>query len=172
MMNLFESSIFQTKQSFEHPDSKFISFYVVFFLTPCWIFLLLFICSHSVFLLPLSSINYVGNKKQNQNGYSTWDPRKAKQNGTGEVPQYDEIPYGDVGPSGKGQLPQVPAEYSQVPQVPQRQGTPKNKPDHYFHLSSTNYQCFSKGWNLQVIDLTNSALEIQRLWRALRLSCP
>ena len=47
------------------------------------------------------------------------------------MPQYDEIPYGDVGPqgvgpqghSGKGQLPQVPAEYSQVPGVPQRQGT-------------------------------------------------
>ncbi len=40
--------------------------------------------------------------------------------------QYDEIPYGDVGPgpgqSGKGQLPEVPAEYSQVPQIPQRQG--------------------------------------------------
>ena len=31
--------------------------------------------------------------------------------------QYDEIPYGDVGPgpSGKGQLPEVPVEYSQVP---------------------------------------------------------
>ena len=39
--------------------------------------------------------------------------------------QYDEIPYGDVGPgpSGKGHLPEVPAEYSQVPQIPQRQGT-------------------------------------------------
>ena len=39
--------------------------------------------------------------------------------------QYDEIPYGDVGPgpSGKGQLPEVPVEYSQVPQIPQRQGT-------------------------------------------------
>ena len=77
---------------------------------------------------------YVGNKKV-QNGYATWDPRKNK---TGEVPQYDEIPYGDVGPpgvgpqaqaqgfvdghSGKGQLPQVPAEYSQVPNIPQRQG--------------------------------------------------
>ena len=38
--------------------------------------------------------------------------------------QYDEIPYGDVGPghSGKGNLPEVPAEYSQVPQIPQRQG--------------------------------------------------
>jgi len=74
-----------------------------------------------------------GNKKV-QNGYATWDPRKNK---TGEVPQYDEIPYGDVGPpgvgpqaqgqgfvdghSGKGQLPQVPAEYSQVPNIPQRQ---------------------------------------------------
>ena len=44
----------------------------------------------------------------------------------GEMPQYDEIPYGDVGPggaSGKGHLPEVPAEYSQVPQIPQRQGT-------------------------------------------------
>ena len=44
------------------------------------------------------------------------------------MPQYDEIPYGDVGPmnnghSGKGHLPEVPAEYSQVPQIPQRQGT-------------------------------------------------
>ena len=41
--------------------------------------------------------------------------------------QYDEIPYGDVGPgpaghSGKGGLPEVPVEYSQVPQIPQRQG--------------------------------------------------
>ena len=66
---------------------------------------------------------HVGHKKQQQqNGYSTWDPRKAK---NGEVPQYDEIPYGDVGPgghSGKGHLPEVPAEYSQVPQIPQRQG--------------------------------------------------
>ena len=54
----------------------------------------------------------------------------------GEGPQYDEIPYGDVGPpmvaegaaggavghSGKGQLPEVPADYSQVPELPQRQG--------------------------------------------------
>ncbi len=46
-------------------------------------------------------------------------------------PQYDEIPYGDVPPpqtqmlnghSGKGQLPDVPAEYSQVPNIPARQG--------------------------------------------------
>ena len=47
--------------------------------------------------------------------------------GGANAAQYDEIPYGDVGPmnnghSGKGQLPQVPSEYSQVPQVPQRQG--------------------------------------------------
>ena len=68
------------------------------------------------------SQNNSGHKKQQQqNGYSTWDPRKAK---TGEVPQYDEIPYGDVdiGHSGKGHLPQVPADYSEVPQIPQRQG--------------------------------------------------
>ena len=71
-------------------------------------------------LYPLKLLPHVGHKKQSQqNGYSTWDPRKAK---NGEVPQYDEIPYGDVGPSGKGQLPEVPAEYSQVPQIPQRQG--------------------------------------------------
>ena len=71
-------------------------------------------------LHPLKLLPHVGHKKQSQqNGYSTWDPRKAK---NGEVPQYDEIPYGDVGPSGKGQLPEVPAEYSQVPQIPQRQG--------------------------------------------------
>ena len=48
-------------------------------------------------------------------------------------PQYDEIPYGDVPPaqpqsqmqnghSGKGELPNVPAEYSQLPNLPQRQG--------------------------------------------------
>ena len=59
-----------------------------------------------------------GNRK-----YSTLN-RKA--NGGAEGPQYDEIPYGDVPPpgiSGKGQLPDVPAEYSQVPQLPARQGT-------------------------------------------------
>ena len=68
-------------------------------------------------------------KGQNGNGYSTWDPRKNK----GEVPQYDEIPYGDVGPggqgpSGKGQLPDVPADYSTVPQVPARQGILQTSP--------------------------------------------
>ena len=49
---------------------------------------------------------------------------------SGEVPQYDEIPYGDVdiGHSGKGQLPQVPADYSEVPSVPQRQGTSTPSP--------------------------------------------
>ena len=75
----------------------------------------------------------IGNSKGgNKNGYSTLDPRKMK---GGEGPQYDEIPYGDVGPpmvagatggatghSGKGQLPEVPADYSQVPELPQRQG--------------------------------------------------
>ena len=72
--------------------------------------------------------------------YNTIDRRKAAEMG----PQYDEIPYGDVAPiqftqpppqqqqqqqqqqtgnnSGKGQLPDVPAEYSQVPQIPARQG--------------------------------------------------
>ena len=48
-------------------------------------------------------------------------------------PQYDEIPYGDVPPtepqsqmqnghSGKGDLPNVPVEYAQLPNLPQRQG--------------------------------------------------
>lgn len=52
-------------------------------------------------------------------------------------PQYDEIPYGDVPPaqpqsqmqnahSGKGDLPNVPAEYSQLPNLPQRQGIENN----------------------------------------------
>ena len=79
---------------------------------------------------PAHELHCVGNKKQIAgNGYSTWDPRKANKN-PGEVPQYDEIPYGDIGPnmgpnigpSGKGQLPQVPDDYSQVPSIPQRQG--------------------------------------------------
>ena len=52
-------------------------------------------------------------------------------------PQYDEIPYGDVPPaqpqsqmqnghSGKGELPNLPAEYSQLPNLPQRQGIENN----------------------------------------------
>ena len=51
--------------------------------------------------------------------------------------QYDEIPYGDVGPgpSGKGQLPEVPVEYSQVPQIPQRQGTLRS----LWKIHLTNY---------------------------------
>ena len=51
--------------------------------------------------------------------------------------QYDEIPYGDVGPgpSGKGNLPEVPAEYSQVPQIPQRQGTLR------FFYNTINLHC-------------------------------
>eukprot|EP00096_Caligus_rogercresseyi_P010888 TRINITY_DN4102_c0_g1_i1.p1 TRINITY_DN4102_c0_g1~~TRINITY_DN4102_c0_g1_i1.p1 ORF type:complete len:376 (-),score=151.90 TRINITY_DN4102_c0_g1_i1:1760-2887(-) len=66
-----------------------------------------------------SSIMTIGNK--NKPNYTTWDPRKSKT----EMPQYDEIPYGDMGPppvnNGKGNLPQVPDEYSQVPMIPQRQ---------------------------------------------------
>ena len=63
----------------------------------------------------------------NKNGYSTWDPRKLNGgDGGAHGVQYDEIPYGDGGPnlaqSGKGHLPEVPVEYSQVPQIPQRQG--------------------------------------------------
>ncbi len=79
-------------------------------------------------------------------GYYTVD-RRHQGRMTGEFgPQYDEIPYGDVAPgggdavarpvqnggaavaeaqgnsSGKGKLPEVPSEYSQVPQVPARQG--------------------------------------------------
>ncbi len=72
-------------------------------------------------------------------GYYTVDRKRMAEGGFG--PQYDEIPYGDVAPgggdavaaaapasqmanghSGKGQLPEVPAEYSQVPQIPARQG--------------------------------------------------
>ena len=93
------------------------------------IVVLIHVYFYSPYLTPhYSQTDYTGSKKQQQqNGYSTWDPRKMK---TGEVPQYDEIPYGDVGHigheighSGKGQLPTVPADYSEVPQVPQRQGT-------------------------------------------------
>ena len=70
---------------------------------------------------------YTGNKNNAKNGYPTWDPRKmngGQGDGGANGVQYDEIPYGDVGPghSGKGHLPEVPAEYSQVPQIPQRQG--------------------------------------------------
>ncbi len=83
-------------------------------------------------------------------GYYTVD-RRHQGRMTGEFgPQYDEIPYGDVAPgggdavarpvqnggaaaadqaqgnsSGKGKLPEVPSEYSQVPQVPARQGKEK-----------------------------------------------
>lgn len=67
----------------------------------------------------------------NKNKYGTMG-----RNGGGGAngPQYDEIPYGDVPPaqppvsqmqnghSGKGELPNVPAEYSQLPNLPQRQG--------------------------------------------------
>ena len=77
---------------------------------------------------------YTGNKSNNKNGYPTWDPRKlngGQGDGGAHGVQYDEIPYGDVGPggpghSGKGNLPEVPVEYSQVPQIPQRQGTLRN----------------------------------------------
>ena len=48
--------------------------------------------------------------------YATWDPRKQ-----GERHQYDEIPYGD-GPGPRGPVPDVPADYAQVPAVPQRLG--------------------------------------------------
>ena len=72
---------------------------------------------------------HTGNKNPNKNGYPTWDPRKmngGQGDGGAHGVQYDEIPYGDVGPgqghSGKGQLPEVPVDYSQVPQIPQRQG--------------------------------------------------
>ena len=88
-----------------------------------------------------------GNKNKAA-AYATYDRRKA-QAMAGEGPQYDEIPYGDVGPpglgmppqqqqqqmqqqqaaaaaaagtSGKGQLPEVPSEYAQLPTVPARQG--------------------------------------------------
>ena len=79
-----------------------------------------------------ASLTYTctGNKGNNKNnGYTTWDPRRLNGGANGgdggaHGVQYDEIPYGDVGPgqSGKGQLPEVPVEYSQVPQIPQRQG--------------------------------------------------
>ena len=86
---------------------------------------------HLTLIISPHKTDNTGQKKQpqqQQNGYSTWDPRKMK---SGEVPQYDEIPYGDVGDighSGKGQLPQVPADYSEVPSVPQRQGTSTSPP--------------------------------------------
>ena len=35
--------------------------------------------------------------------------------------EYDEIPYGD-GPGPRGPVPDVPADYAQVPAVPQRLG--------------------------------------------------
>lgn len=64
--------------------------------------------------------------KNKASTYATYDRRASKNGGPmpGEGPQYDEIPYGDVGPnfSGKGKLPQVPDDYSQVPQIPARQG--------------------------------------------------
>ena len=86
---------------------------------------------------------YTGNKAMNKNGYATYDPRKMNGgDGGAHGVQYDEIPYGDVGPSGmqsgKGQLPEVPVEYSQVPQIPQRQGEIK-KPFLFLRLSRCPY---------------------------------
>ena len=62
-----------------------------------------------------------------KSNFSTWDPRKLGKPGAADPlgPQYDEIPYGDVPPphiAGRGVLPDVPAEYSQVPMVPARMG--------------------------------------------------
>ena len=64
-----------------------------------------------------------------KSNFSTWDPRKLGKPGTADPlgPQYDEIPYGDVAPphiagTGRGILPEVPAEYAQVPMVPARMG--------------------------------------------------
>lgn len=82
-----------------------------------------------------------------KSNFSTWDPRKLGKAGGGDPlgPQYDEIPYGDVPPphiaaTGRGMLPEVPAEYSQVPMVPARQG--KNFggcfPLFYIQLSNRN----------------------------------
>jgi len=62
-----------------------------------------------------------------KSNFSTWDPRKLGKSGAADPlgPQYDEIPYGDVAPphiTGRGMLPEVPAEYAQVPMVPARMG--------------------------------------------------
>jgi hypothetical protein len=62
-----------------------------------------------------------------KSNFSTWDPRKLGKGGPADPlgPQYDEIPYGDVAPphiSGRGMLPEVPAEYAQVPMIPARMG--------------------------------------------------
>ena len=86
----------------------------------------------------------IENQNQNQNqfnekgrnkdvltksNFSTWDPRKLGKGGPADPlgPQYDEIPYGDVAPphisgTGRGMLPEVPAEYAQVPMIPARMG--------------------------------------------------
>ena len=54
--------------------------------------------------------------------YATLDPRKQSMSHQYEgMPQYDEIPYGD-GPGPRGPIPEVPADYAQVPAVPLRQG--------------------------------------------------
>ena len=79
------------------------------------------------------TISNLGHKNpQGKTYYSTIDRRKTSAGEYG--PQYDEIPYGDVPPpqlppsanpangSGKGKLPEVPSEYSQIPQIPARQG--------------------------------------------------
>nr|XP_040576477.1 Down syndrome cell adhesion molecule-like protein Dscam2 isoform X20 [Lepeophtheirus salmonis] len=73
-----------------------------------------------------NTIDRIKNGNKKQPSYTTWDPRKKQGQ---EMPQYDEIPYGDMGPPpssnavpiSKGNLPQVPDEYSQVPMIPQRQ---------------------------------------------------
>ena len=106
-------------------NNVFVNEYCNNSLYPCLCALIKFMLIFHLTLIIPSQKWHTGQKKQpqqQQNGYSTWDPRKMK---SGEVPQYDEIPYGDVdiGHSGKGQLPQVPADYSEVPSVPQRQGT-------------------------------------------------
>ena len=68
-----------------------------------------------------------------KSNFSTWDPRKLGKPGVADPlgPQYDEIPYGDpahlVG-SGRGMLPEVPAEYAQVPMIPARMGKTLDRP--------------------------------------------
>jgi hypothetical protein len=83
-----------------------------------------------------SSFRFVDTKQAGRNkdlmtksNFSTWDPRKLGKPGAADPlgPQYDEIPYGDVPPphiagAGRGILPEVPAEYAQVPMVPARMG--------------------------------------------------
>ena len=121
----------------------FFSFYVAFI----HLFILFFhslsipptCMSSSLFVFRFVSLSSFYKRRRNsgrnkdmmmtKSNFSTWDPRKLGKPGTADPlgPQYDEIPYGDVAPphiagTGRGILPEVPAEYAQVPMVPARMG--------------------------------------------------